>query len=251
VRHGLEEWSPPPPPPPPINRNKGKSSERKIWGQKKREKLVTMYGVCASKSGGIALAQHLNSLGRSHLTCRRSTRHPSFISSLSSLLFISSSALSSSAHLLTCSPARQPVTNYQPTLSLSYLLTSEMPPLRKDRAQASSRRQYDNTLQFNTFINVSIPKAPQVLSEEAIQLRPTIPAKTVRDLSIPYHITLKCTPPARRIALRYCLCLPLTPETRFGRTKGQLAHPQEACRSHQPPSKCIHPLQVPPFHLSS
>jgi hypothetical protein len=170
-----------------------------------------------------------------------------FFALFSSLLFISSSALSSTAHLLTCSPARQPVTNY----SLSYLLTSEMPPLRKDRAQASSRRQYDNTLQFNTFINVSIPKAPQVLSEEAIQLRPTIPAKTVRDLSIPYHITLKCTPPARRIALRYCLCLPLTPETRFGRTKGQLAHPQEACRSHQPPSKCIHPLQVPPFHLSS
>ena len=54
-----------------------------------------------------------------------------------------------------------------------------MPPLRKDRAQAS-RLQHDNALQFNTFINVSIPKAPQVLSEEALQLRPTIPAKTVR-----------------------------------------------------------------------
>lgn len=54
-----------------------------------------------------------------------------------------------------------------------------MPPLRKDRTQAS-RLPYDNTVQFNTFINVSIPKAPQVLSEEALQLRPTIPAKTVR-----------------------------------------------------------------------
>jgi len=54
-----------------------------------------------------------------------------------------------------------------------------MPPIRKDRTQAS-RLQYDSTVQFGTFINLSVPKASQGLTEEALQLRPTIPAKTVR-----------------------------------------------------------------------
>jgi hypothetical protein len=58
-----------------------------------------------------------------------------------------------------------------------------MPALRKDRghhAQGLTQLQYENTMQFSTFINVSMSKAPQVLSEEALELRPAIPAKTVR-----------------------------------------------------------------------
>jgi hypothetical protein len=66
-----------------------------------------------------------------------------------------------------------------------------MPALRKDRGQASTQPPYENTVQFSTFINVSIPKASQVLSEEALQLRPTIPAKTVRTYTYA-HILRTC-----------------------------------------------------------
>ena len=128
-----------------------------------------------------------------------------------------------------------------------------MPALRKDRGQSSTQLPYENTVQFNTFINVSIPKASQPLSEEALQLRPTIPAKTVRTYThisyvfCQFHVHSLL---ARRIPARHCLRFPLIAETRFGRAKGYVPHSQEARRSYQSPPQCVYSLQVRSFYLS-
>jgi hypothetical protein len=132
-----------------------------------------------------------------------------------------------------------------------------MPPVRKDRDRTqASRLQYDNTVQFNTFINVSIPKASQGLSEEALQLRPTIPAKMVRFYipTFPNRQYLNSifihSQPSESPLATASMFLSLR-KLALGELKGN-SHTRKKPIGHiNRPPKCIHSLQVPPAILSS